>query len=269
MLFVERRLRILHLLILIPIPLMIAMTKARVGILTFSTLILLLLIYCIPRINLPSKERKKISSLLFSFIVVFILVAIVAEIQRGSISRLVRKTDDLGEDSRTLLEAITNSRQEKIAECLRDFHANPLWGMGFQVADNHRIMYQQGLISIFSASIEKGILPLMVLGETGIIGMIVFLLFLFMFFHDAIQKGYIATITLFSALLVSNMAEATFFSPGGGGGFFWMIAVCGGFLIDMSLKIAKQEPPATVGNAPLNPYRRSRIMLNSISPKRK
>ncbi len=269
MLFVERRLRILHLLILTPVPLMIAMTKARVGILTFSTLIMLLLFYCIPRINLPSKERKTISSLLFSFIIVFILVAIVAEIQRGSISRLVRKTDDLGEDSRTLIEALTNSRQGKIAECLHDFHTNPLWGMGFQVAEDHRLKYQQGQITLFSASIEKGILPLMVLGETGIIGAIVFLLFLFMFFHDAIQNGYTATITLFSALLVSNMAEATFFSPGGGGGFFWMISVCGGFLIDMSLKISKKSPPATVGTAPLNPYRRSRIMLQPISRRAK
>ena len=259
MLFVERRLRPLHLLLLIPIPLMIAMTRARVGILTFCMLIVFLLFYCIPRINLPAKERKWISYMLYAFIAVFFIVAAAAEIKRGSISRLVRKTNDMSEDSRSLLEAVTSSRQGKIAECMRDFHANPLWGMGFQVSEDHRLKYQLGEVSIFSASIEKGILPLMVLGETGIIGSIAFLLFLFFFYHDAMLNGYIATITLFSTLIVSNMAEATFFSPGGGGGFFWMIAVCGGFLIDMCVKTNSQQPRAVMGQAPLNPYRRTRI----------
>ena len=263
MLFVERRLRLLHLIILIPIPLMIAMTRARVGILTFCMLILLIFIYCLPRVDLPARERHRVSVLLLTFVFVFVVVAIVAEVKRGSISRLIRKTNDISEDSRTLFEAFTNSRKGKIADCMQDFHSNPLWGMGFQVTKNHRTLYQLGRISLFSASLEKGILPLMVLGETGIIGAAAFLIFLFMFYHDATQKGYTATITLFSALVVSNMAEATFFSPGGGGGVFWLVTVCGGYLIDMSIKNAHttQNPPAAIGQAPLNPYRRTRIPL--------
>ena len=259
MLFVEQRLKLLHLLLLIPIPLMIAMTRARIGILTFCMLILLIFFFCLPRINLPDRERHRVSVLLLAFIFVFVAVAIVAEVQRGSISRLIRKTSDISEDSRTLFEAFTNSRKGKIAECLHDFNLNPLWGMGFQVVEEHRLLYQQGHISLFSASIEKGILPLMILGETGIIGSAAFLIFLFMFFHDAAKKNYAATITLFSALLISNMAEATFFSPGGGGGVFWMITVCGGFLIDMSIKNTHQNQPTAIGQAPLNPYRRTRI----------
>lgn len=261
MLFVERRLRPLHLLVLIPIPFLIAMTRARIGILTFCMLIVFLCFYCIPRIDIPDKQRHWINSLLASFIILFVILALVAEVKRGSISRLVRKTGDVSEDSRSLLQAITNSRQGKIAECLHDYHQNPLWGTGFQVTEELITMYQQGRISIFSASIEKGLLPLMILGETGIVGTAAFLFFLFMFYHDATEKGYTATITLFSGLLVSNMAEATFFSPGGGGGLFWMVSVCGGFLIDMNLKTHKPEICAALGSAPLNPHRRSRIPL--------
>ena len=263
MLLVERRMRLLHILLLAPIPFMIAMTRSRIGILSFCMLIFFMIFYCMPRVTIPDKQRHWINSLLFSFVFIIAIIAIVFEVRRGSISRLVRKTRDVSEDSRTLFEAITNSRYVKIAECLHDFHKNPLWGTGFQVVEEHRLLYLQGQISIFSAPIEKGLLPIMVLGETGIIGSAAFFIFIFMFIHDAAKMGYTATITLFLTLLVTNMAEGTFFSPGGGGGFFWMFTVCGGFLIDMSLKTMEHNPPAALGVAPLNPHRRSRVSLGS------
>ena len=270
MLFIERRLRLLHLLLLAPIPIMVAMTRSRIGILTFCMLIVLLAFYCLPRIQIQEKERQRIRTMLSAFIVIFILILVVVEARQGTVSRLLRKTDDLAEDQRTLVEALMGSRQGVLRECIHDYRKNPLWGMGFQVMEDHPLLYQQGRISFFSAPIEKGLLPVMVLGETGIFGMATFLLFLFMFYHDASKRGYTATLTLFSVLLGTNMAEATFFSPSGGGGVFWMFTVCGGFLIDMSLKTANAElPPDTAkGAAPLNPFRRTRIPLGPL-PKRK
>ncbi len=266
MLFVERRLRLLHLLLLAPIPIMIAMTKARIGILTFCLLIVALTAYCLPRIQIQERDRQHIRAMLLSFIVIFILILVVMEVRRGSVSRLLRKTDDLAEDDRSLFTALTNSRQGKFHECIHDFRTNPLWGMGFQVVADHPRLYQQGHITLFSAPIEKGNLLIMVLGETGIIGMAAFLLFLFMFYNDASRKGYIATLTLFSVLLGTNMAEATFFSPSGAGGIFWMFTVGGGFIIDMAIKcVNKGVSTATaMGAAPLNPHRRSRISLAPI-----
>ena len=270
MLFVERRLRLLHVLLLAPIPIMIAMTRSRIGALTFCMLVVLLSAYCLPRIHILEKERLRIRAMLHAFIALFILILVVVEIRQGTVSRLLRKTNDLSEDQRTLMEALTGSRQGKIRECIHDFRKNPLWGMGFQVVEDHPHLYQQGQISLFSAPIEKGILPVMVLGETGLFGLATFLLFLFMFYHDASQKGYTATLTLFSVLLGTNMAEATFFSPSGAGGTFWMFTVGGGFIIDMAIKCENAElPPDTAkGTAPLNPFRRTRIPLGPI-PKRK
>ncbi len=266
MLFVEHRIRFFHMLLLVPIPVMIAMTKSRIGLLAFCMLIALLMFYCLPHIQITQKERHKIHGLLLGFVIILILILIVAEVKKGTVSRLVRKTNDTSEDTRTLFEALTNSRQEKINLCLHDFHSNPLWGTGFQVTSDLPYQYQRGEISLFSAPIEKGLLPLMVLGETGIIGAGAFLIFLIMFYHEASIKGYTATLTLFSVLLTTNLAEATFFSPSGGGGVFWMFTVCGGFLIDMSIRAANQELPIDTakGTAPLNPYRRSRISLGSI-----
>jgi hypothetical protein len=266
MLFVERRLRLFHLLILAPIPIMIAMTKSRIGILTFCVLIVALTTYCLPRIQIQEKDRQHIQAMLLSFIFSFVLILIVVEVRQGTVSRLLRKTDDLAEDDRSLISALTNSRQGKFYECIHDFQTNPLWGMGFQVVADHPRLYQQGHISLYSAPIEKGNLFFMVLGETGIIGMAAFLLFLFMFYHDASRKGYIATLTLFSVLLGTNMAEATFFSPSGAGGIFWMFTVGGGFIIDMAIKCENAElPPDTAkGAAPLNPFRRTRIPLGPI-----
>ncbi len=266
MLFVERRMRVLHLALLLPIPIMIAMTRARIGILTFGTIVVFLGIYCLPRIRISDRLRRRIKTLLFAFVIVLIAILVVAEAKNGTVSRLLRKTHDMDEDRRSLLEALTNSRQGLIAACLHDFHQNPLWGTGFQVIEKHIELYQQGKVTLFSAPIEKGLLPLMVLGETGIIGFTFFSLFVFMFYHDVTVKRYAATSTLFSAFLVSNLAEANFFSPGGSGGVLWMFTVCGGFLIDMSLKAANAELPTDTvkGAAPLNPYRRSRIPLSSI-----
>ena len=53
-----------------------------------------------------------------------------------------------------------------------------------------------------------------------------------MFYSTCAKRQYYVTITMFSVLLVTNMGEATFFSPGGGGGILWMLCVVGGFTID-------------------------------------
>lgn len=272
-LFVERRIRLLHFLLVLPTPLMIAMTRARVGLLTFCALIPMIVFYCLPRIKLPEVERRKFNSILVAFTFLLVGFAIVLQIRNNTIENLIRKTQEATEDDRTLFEAFSESRMKLIEVSLNDFHKNPLWGTGFQVSEDHPIQYQNGEISIFSAAIEKGILPLMVLGETGIVGSIVFVVSLSLFYYICRQKNYIATITLFTAFLVSNMAEATFFSPGGGGGFEWFYTAVGGFLIDMSLKNAGYVPVkkkkrqekkveiVKVGALALNPNRRTRVKI--------
>ena len=118
---------------------------------------------------------------------------------------------------------------------LNEFRRNPLLGSGFQVAEYTRDRMGRSPGLILSSPIEKGILPMMVLGETGIIGEIVFLIFLGGFWAVCSRRHYYVTLTTFSVFLMTNMGEATFFSPGGGGGIMWMVCVVGGFTIDTTI----------------------------------
>ena len=81
----------------------------------------------------------------------------------------------------------------------------------------------------------------MVLGETGILGSITFVIFLIVFFVTCHQRHYTATLTLFAVYLSTNMAEATFFAPAGGGGVQWILMVVGGFVIDMNREVERQK----------------------------
>ena len=135
------------------------------------------------------------------------------------------------------------SRMSLLDQSLHEFRRNPLLGSGFQVEEAHPILYEMGLITLFSAPIEKGLLPTMVLGETGILGEIAFVLFLVAFWGGCKRKHLVVTFTLFVILLATNMGEATFFSPGGAGGILWMLCVVGGFVIDTMMRIQKGVNP--------------------------
>jgi hypothetical protein len=86
----------------------------------------------------------------------------------------------------------------------------------------------------------------MVLGESGLVGASLFILFLVVFFSTCHQKRYTATATLFIVFLTTNLAEATFFSPAGGGGVYWSLMVVGGFTIDMAVIAGRLPAPETL-----------------------
>ena len=99
-------------------------------------------------------------------------------------------------------------------------------------------MFKKGEL-VFTAPIEKGVLPVMVLGETGIVGSIFFAFFVLSFLVTCMSRKLYITLTMFLLLLASNMGEATFFSPGGIGGVLYMISLVGGFALDSVLKSEK------------------------------
>ncbi len=238
MLITERKFAPLHLALLLPIPIMAYMTRSRLAFLVLVFSVAFILLYCIPNARLVSRVRAHFSNAMLLIVILMIGTAVVLEIRGGTISKWLRKTNDVAEDTRTLTAAVTGSRQEKIAECLNDFHQNTLFGKGFQVDSTTQSRFESGRASIFSATIEKGLLPLMVLGETGILGAMAFVVFLIVFFVSCHERHYTATLTLFSVYLSTNLAEATFFSPAGSGGVQWIMMVVGGFVIDMNREAA-------------------------------
>ena len=241
MLLVERRVTLLHMALLAAVPPMLFMTRSRAGFFAFVVLLVMVWCYCLPAARLTFRARRHVRSLMFVFLAFLAIGVAVLQIRNRTVSRLLRKTDDVIEDNRSFWEALTNSRQGLIERCMGEFHRNPLLGSGFQVVEEHRDQFLTGQISYFSAPIEKGILPLMVLGETGIVGFVVFILFLITFYLTCFRRRYAATLTLFTVFLATNMAEGTFFSPSGSGGVEWVVTVVGGFAIDMNVLLRAQR----------------------------
>lgn len=232
MFFIEKRLSPFHIwTILAGMPL-IYMTRSRSAFLTSAVGAILVYFYCLKKVNIRRHIRARLRSAMFFAMLLVAVAAGVMEVRNQSISKWLRKTEDLSVDERGFGEAFTSSRQGLIDKSMRDFRRNPLFGSGFQVSEEmqYTFRHQKGLI--LSASIEKGVLPIMVLGETGILGVVAFVIFLVSFYAICIRKKYYCCATLHTIFLASNMAEATYFSPGGIGGYVWVLTVGGGFIID-------------------------------------
>ncbi len=236
MVLVERRLAKVHLALLACTPFIAFMTRSRLAMLTFIVTFIVMAFYCFPRMKIDASLGSRIRTLMIFASILLIGVMIVLQIRNQAFSRLVRKTNDVSGDSRTALEAFMASRMGAIENGLFDFQQNPLFGKGFQVAVYTPINLQQGLNTWYSAPIEKSLLPMIVLGESGIVGTMVFVIFLVVFYVTCARKRYYVTNSLFTILLTTNMGEGTFFSSNGIGGVMWILTVVGGFLIDLAAK---------------------------------
>lgn len=236
MLFVERKFSFVHATLLAIAPVMLYMTRSRTGLLAYVVMLFVVLVYCAKKIHIPTHLKNKLRPVIQFGCVLLVAGAVVSEMKSGTMSKWVRKTAN---EDESLGNAFMASRLGKIEENMRDFRRNPLLGSGFQVdymsATTIKI-HGKGGWGMFSAPVEKCVAPVMILGETGILGAIAFVLVLIAFYGGCIRKRYFVTMTLFTVFLATNMAEATIFSPAGVGGIQWIICVVGGFVIDLLVK---------------------------------
>ena len=235
MLFIEECFRWPHVVMLLGALPLLYKTRSRVAFFCLVVIAAIVYLYLPRRIQMGMRMKKWLGGVLAGMAVLGVCIAACMEISDDAISKWIRKTDDVEGDTRSLQEAFTSSREGLIEMCMDDFKRNPILGMGFQVASytTERLEGAKGLI--LSSPIEKGLLPVMVLGETGIVGFIAFGLFLICFFSSCSRKKLDITIGLTAVLLATNIGEATFFSPGGPGGIEWMFTIVGGYVLDMTL----------------------------------
>lgn len=233
LLFVEERFRWLHALMLLSALPLLYKTRSRVALLCLAVVIIIVYFYLPRRMQMGARVRRWLGGTLAVTAILGCVAAGYMQITDESISKWIRKTNDVEGDRRSLQEAFTSSREGLIEMCMSDFKAKPLIGMGFQVAfyTREQIAGRKGLI--LSASIEKGVLPIMILGETGLLGAFSFLMFLVMFYSGCVKRRLYLCLSLMGILLTANMGEATFFSPGGIGGVEWMLTVVGGYALDL------------------------------------
>ena len=236
MVLVEGRLSKVHIALLAVTPFLAFMTRSRLALLSYAVMFTMMAGYCFPRMKVNMRLRGHVRTFILMSLIALILVLVVLQIRSQAFSRFIRKTEDVSGDQRTAMEAFTQTRMGAIENGLYDFRQNPLFGKGFQVASYTGILYQQGLNTWYSAPIEKSLLPMIVLGESGIVGSAVFILFLLSFYATCARKRYHVTISLFTVFLATNMGEGTFFATNSVGGVMWILTVVGGFLIDLAAK---------------------------------
>lgn len=240
MFLLERRFRWLHLSIIIFALPLVYMTRSRVGLVSVMVALFMSTFYAARKVQLSANLRSRISQGVMVGGGVLVVVVVIAQLSTGAMSRWMRKTNDAGADDRSLVDALTSSRLGLLEQSLYEFRRNPLFGSGFQVAEYTRDLVAVNKGFILSAPIEKGIAPVMVLGETGIVGEGCFIIFLVTFCGTCVRRKYIVTFSLFIVMLATNMGEATIFSPGGVGGILWMFSAVGGFTIDTYLLYRRQ-----------------------------
>ena len=239
MILVEKKRTLLHLIVLSVAPMLIYMSRSRGGLLEIVAIMGMVTFFCVPKARLAESVKRKLFALVLLMVIGLIGVAITVEIKDHTISKWIRKTENVGGDSRTLSEAFTASRQGLIEYNLNDFKLNPVFGKGFQVFCDFKQKYDRGEITWFFAPVEKGVTPYVILGETGLIGALVFIVFLMSFYSTCLRRRYLALMTMFTNMLVCNLADSTFFSPSGLGGLLWITSCVGGFSIDLiSIRMA-------------------------------
>lgn len=239
MVLVEKKMSFLHCGVLCFAPLLIYMSRSRGGLLEIATVMGMVMFVCVPKARLTDRLKSKLWGMVLLMVAGLMGVGIVSEVKSQTISRWIRKTDNIGGDTRTLSEAFTGSRQGAIEYNLNDFKLNPLFGKGFQVLPDFKHKFERGEITWFFAPVEKGITPLVVIGETGVMGGVVFAMFLILFYSTCYKRRYLALMTMFTNMLVCNLADSTFFSPSGLGGLLWITSCVGGFSIDLiSIRMA-------------------------------
>lgn len=240
MLLIERRMSRMHMAIVIFAPILMYMSRSRTALVVFAVSMTMISFYCVPMSQIPLVAKRRIKGIVSLIGVAVVVAAIVGQVRNDMLSKWIRKCDDMSSDNKSLGEAFTSSRMGLVEYNLHDFKLNPILGKGFQVMDWHAAAYQSGQISVLSAPIEKGVLPLMVLGETGVVGAIVFVLFLISFYTTCVKKKYRVLLCLFTAVMASNMSEASFFSPGGATAQ-WTAAIIGGFDLDLIMKRSNER----------------------------
>lgn len=118
-----------------------------------------------------------------------------------------------------LIDAYRDSRGRKMDEMWDNIRITPWQGGGFGIASVPAEMEigRDPILNLpVSAPVEKGVLPLAVLEEVGIVGFIAVAAWIWMLLRRSATGGIVPVTVTFTALLL-NMGESTLFSSGGMG----------------------------------------------------
>ena len=215
----------LYRILLVAAPLLIIKTSSRTAVFAYIISVLASAFFFMQEHRAPQRKKQMLlTSLVIAMMFGFVLVVISPDLQQR-MEAFLRKAEDVSElnTSESLGESLTKSRMGLVERGMQNFKERPLTGNGFQVSEEMKLMDKSDNSMLVSAPIEKGVLPVMVLEEGGLVGAIIILAFLINIYTRYSKlhlNGFLATFTVFIAL---NTGEASFFSTSGTGGILWAI----------------------------------------------
>lgn len=164
------------------------------------------------RLVLPGLQSRRVYLLIAVGLIVFIATGrqLSAHISEFMIKR---------SQATSIQEAFEISRGHLIRDMWENISANPVTGIGFGIASNPEqmiIQRDQFFDLPIGATIEKGVLPIAVLEETGIMGCIAVAMWVAMIARRSIRGGVIPLAVTLTVFLL-NLGESSLFSPGGMG----------------------------------------------------
>jgi O-antigen ligase len=134
---------------------------------------------------------------------------------------------DKGQNSKNILDAYLNSRMPALSPVIENIKTSWLTGIGFGLPSLQNYSSDNEISYTFFRHFhyEKGNLFLLVLEELGVLGFLIFILWLFFLIRVTIlSSNNIALIVIINIILL-NLGEAVLFSTGGLG-LFTLIFLC-------------------------------------------
>lgn len=175
-------------------------------------------------LSLKESYKKIFSKKKFAVPAVVLLIS--AAPFYGSISSGISDFLLKGKQYTQIERSLVESRGDLFYSSLRNFLEDPFLGNGFGIASDplEMIIDREPVFNIpISASAEKGVAPMALLEENGLIGAFIFILFVFYLVRKAFKSKMLYLIWPILAVFTVNFGEALIFSFNGHAGLLWII----------------------------------------------
>ncbi|MFZ5998468.1 MAG: O-antigen ligase family protein [Nitrospirota bacterium] len=129
-------------------------------------------------------------------------------------------------DVENIRQGFLITREHLVARSLNNFLDSPLLGMGFGLAsDQQRFAIESTNTHHLplSAPTEKGFLPSALLEETGLLGGMLFIMFLITMARPLVKTAGLPLCWAFFTCIIINLGELNIFSFGGMGLYLWLV----------------------------------------------
>lgn len=174
---------------------------------------------------IKTKWRRAVTNFMLTVIVLGSISISVVPPLRDRATRFLLKS--YSGETAISKEVILSSRAAVLDKTLANWREKPLTGNGFQVSDKMVNVQIKGIKDMLSAPVEKSTWTYAILEEGGVIGMILFSVFLLTSIGLMLKRhAYIGASVLFTFVMV-NFGEFGIFSMSAEGGLFWCMVFMG------------------------------------------